>query len=267
MFTNLGLIGQPLKHSFSPFIQTRFLKNTGINGGFCCFETDGGKELKDTFRTLRRFSFKGVNVTVPHKQNVLEFLDSLDPVAEAIGAVNTIRIGEKLEGFNTDAEGFERMLIDAGYDLHGKDVLLLGCGGASMAVLYILKKYGVNLTVVNRSLEKAEAVLKGMCFDNANLQDYNFIKSDSEFHYVINGTSIGLEDGLFPDMSNVSCSGAAVDLQYKKGLTPFLSALDDCGKLDGFPMLVYQAAKAFEIWTGVYPEFSVESISQELGLS
>ncbi|MGD9808324.1 MAG: shikimate dehydrogenase [Deferribacterales bacterium] len=267
MFTNLGLIGQPLKHTFSPFIQTRFLKNTGLNGGFCCFETGDGEELKETFKTLRRYSFKGINVTVPHKQNVLELLDRIDPVAEAIGAVNTVRFGETIEGFNTDAEGFERMVLDAGYDLKGKDVLLLGCGGASMAVLYVLKKYGVKLTVVNRSLDKAEAVLKSMSFDNADLQDYNFIKGDSEFDYVINGTSIGLEDGLFPDMGRVSCRGAAVDLQYKKGLTPFLTAMNNCGKLDGFPMLVYQAAKAFEIWTGIYPEFSVESIAGELGLS
>lgn len=267
MFTNLGLIGQPLSHTFSPFIQTRFLKNTGINGGFCCFETGDGKELKQTFETLKRYSFKGINVTVPHKQNVIELLDYIDPVAESIGAVNTVRFGDKISGYNTDAEGFERMVLDAGYDLNGKDVLLLGCGGASMAVLYILKKYNVNLTVVNRSIDKAEMVLKSMSFDNANLQDYNFIKSNSEFHYVINGTSIGLEDGLFPDMSMVNCSGAAVDLQYKKGLTPFLAAMNDCGKLDGFPMLVYQAAKAFEIWTGTYPDFSVNSIARELGLS
>jgi shikimate dehydrogenase len=268
MFVNLGLIGQPLKHSFSPFIQTRFLKNTGLNGGYCCFETDGGEALKDTFANLRRYSFRGVNVTVPHKQEVFDLVDSLDDVAESIGAVNAVRIGEKLEGFNTDAVGFDSMLKDAGYDLTGKNVLLLGCGGASMAVLYILKKYGVNLTVVNRSLDKAEAVIKGMGFDNVTLEDYNFIKSENEFNYIINGTSIGLEDGQFSDMSRVGCTDASVDLQYKKGLTPFLNAMQhaSCGYLDGFSMLVYQGAKAFEIWTGVYPEFSVEDIAQELGL-
>ena len=263
MYTNLGLIGQPLKHSLSPFIHTRFLKNSGLNGGFCCFETE---DVVDTFKTLKQYSFKGVSVTVPHKQTVYDYVDTLDEAAEAIGAVNCVRIGDKLEGFNTDAYGFEKMLIDADYDLTGRDVLLLGCGGASMAVLHILKKYNVNLTVVNRSLDKAEKVLKTMGFDNADLQDYNFIKGDSEFHYVINGTSIGLEDGRFPDMSRVRCSNAAVDLQYKKEPTPFLKAMNDCGKLDGFPMLVYQAAKAFEIWTGVYPEFSVESIAGDLGL-
>jgi shikimate dehydrogenase len=266
---NLGLVGQPLKHSFSPFIQTRFLKNTGINGGYCCFETDGGESLAETFRTLRKYSFKGVNVTVPHKNEVYEMVDTLDDVAKAVGAVNTVRIGDRLEGFNTDAVGFENMLTDAGCDLMGKNVLLLGCGGASKAVLYILKKYNVNLTVVNRSLEKAESVLTSMSFDNADLQDYNFIKGQSEFHYVINGTSIGLEDGLFPDMRGIGCLEAAVDLQYKKGATPFLNAMKhaDCAKTDGFAMLVYQGAKAFEIWTGVYPEFSVEDIADELGLS
>lgn len=269
MFLNLGLIGQPLKHSLSPFIHTRFLKNTGLNGGYCCFETAGGEALRETFDTLRKYSFRGVNVTVPHKQEVFELMDSLDETAEAIGAVNTVRIGGKLEGFNTDAAGFEMMMADAGHDLKGKNVLLLGCGGASQAVLYILKKHGVKLTVVNRSLDKAADVLKAMSFDNADLQDYNFINRDSEFHYVINGTSIGLEDGRFPDMKSVACLGAAVDLQYKKGLTPFLSSMSHsgCGKLDGFSMLVHQAAKAFEIWTGVYPEFTVEDITEELSLS
>jgi len=268
LFINLGLVGQPLKHTFSPFIQTIFFKNTGLNGGYCCFETDGGAQLKETFDTLRRYSFKGVNVTVPHKRGVLELVDSLDPVAESIGAVNAVRIGDKLEGFNTDALGFESMLLDAGHDLKGKDVLLLGCGGASMAVLYILKKYGVNLTVVNRSLDKAEAVLKSMSFDNADLRDYNLLKSENEFHYIINGTSIGLEDGQFRDMSLLACKEAAVDLQYKKGLTPFLASMGHagCSLMDGFSMLVYQGAKAFEIWTGVYPEFSVEDIAEELGL-
>lgn len=268
MYINLGLVGQPLKHSLSPFIQTRFLKSTGLNGGFCCFETPGGDALLETFDILKKYSFTGVNVTVPHKTEVFGIVDALDETAEAVGAVNTVRIGDRLEGFNTDAAGFEMMITGAGYGLGGKNVLLLGCGGASAAVLYVLKKAGVNLTVVNRSLDKAEGVLKAMRFDNVELRDYNFINRDSEFHYVINGTSIGLEDGQFPDMGRVSCLEAAVDLQYKKELTPFLQAMSHstCGKLDGFPMLVYQAAKAFEIWTGIYPEFSVEEISAELSL-
>jgi len=162
LFINLGLVGQPLKHTFSPFIQTRFFKNTGLNGGYCCFETGSGDDLKKTFDTLKQYSFRGVNVTVPHKQETLTMMDSLEATAEAIGAVNVVRIGDTLEGFNTDAEGFERMLIDAGCELAGSNVLLLGCGGASMAVLYILKKHGVNLTVVNRSLDTAEAALKSM---------------------------------------------------------------------------------------------------------
>ncbi len=198
-----------------------------------------------------------------------DLVDTCDDTAVSIGAVNTVRIGDKLEGFNTDAIGFETMVKDAGHDLTDKDVLLLGCGGASMAVLHILKKYNVNLTLVNRSMDKAEAVLKAMSFDNVNLQDYNLIKDGAEFDCIINGTSIGLEDGRFPDMENVICKGVAVDLQYKKGLTPFLRAMNhsECDKLDGFSMLVHQGAKAFEIWTGVYPEFSVETIAAELGLT
>lgn len=268
MFVNLALIGMPLKHSFSPFIQTCFLRESKINGGYCCFETDGGLMLRDTVRTLRDYSFRGFNITVPHKLEIMDLLDDIDGAAVAIGAVNTVLIGETLKGYNTDVFGFERMLKSAGCKMDGAEVLLLGCGGASKAVLYLLKKHNVKLTVVNRDLAKAEKILKAMNFDRATVEDYNFIKSDRSFNYVINGTSMGLEDGIFVDMSHISCDMAAIDLQYKKGHTPFISSMQHCGcaYLDGFPMLVYQAAGAFEIWTGKYPDFSVAGIGALLGL-
>jgi len=265
MFVNLGLIGQPLKHSLSPFIQTRFLKNTNINGGFSCFETDGGEELQSTIKMLSKYSFRGINVTVPHKEEVMEHLDDIDETAKTIGAVNTVLFSDKIRGFNTDAHGFEQMLIRGGCPLEGKKVLLLGSGGSAKAVLYILKKAGVDLTLVNRSMERAEQTLKSMNFDNATLEDYTFIKKDVSFDYVVNATSIGLETGEFIDMSRVSCQ-AAVDLQYKLTETPFLRGMSCEKKIDGFSMLVYQAAKAFQIWTGVYPEFSVDDIFSEVKL-
>ncbi|WP_415238131.1 shikimate dehydrogenase [Seleniivibrio woodruffii] len=269
MFLNLALIGTPLSHSFSPFIQTRFLKNTGLNGGFCCFETEGGDALAQTLETLKHYSFRGFNVTVPHKEEIRQYLCSEDEIASGVGAVNVVLIDNGLKGFNTDVCGFEGMLKDGGCDMQGANVLLLGCGGASKAVLYSLKKSNVRLTVVNRDTAKAERVLSAMNFDSASIQDYNFIKSNINFDYVINGTSMGLKDGVFADMSKVECAKAALDLQYKKGLTPFLCNMRHCGcaLLDGFPMLVYQAARAFEIWTGVRPPFTVAEIAGELGLN
>ena len=268
MFLNLALIGNPLSHTFSPFIQTRFLKSSGLNGGFCCFETDGGHALAETIDTLKKYSFKGFNVTVPHKEEIRQYLILENEVASGVGAVNTVLNDNGLKGFNTDVYGFEGMLKDGGCDMKGSEVLLLGCGGASKAVLYSLKNSDVNLTVVNRDTGKAERILKAMNFDRASVQDYNFIKTDRNFDYVINGTSMGLKDGVFADMSNVGCGKAAIDLQYKKGLTPFLMQMSGCGckLLDGFPMLVYQAAKAFEIWTGLSPVFTVKEIAGELGL-
>lgn len=268
MFLNLALIGNPLSHTFSPFIQTRFLKSSGLNGGFCCFETEGGQSLAETVETLRKYSFRGFNVTVPHKEEIRSHLISEDEVAAGVGAVNTVLNDGGLKGFNTDVHGFEMMLKDGVCDMNGAKVLLLGCGGASKAVLYSLKRNNVRLTVVNRDTERAETTLKAMNFDKVSVQDYNFIKTDRNFDYVINGTSMGLKDGVFADMSRVRCKKAAVDLQYKKGLTPFLKEMSGCGckLIDGFPMLVYQAAKAFEIWTGVYPVFTVGEIAGELGL-
>lgn len=268
MFLNLGLVGNPLKHSYSPFIHTRFLKNSGLNGGYCCFETEGGASLKETIMQLKKYSFRGFNVTVPHKDEVYTLVDSIDDAALGVGAVNTVLVDGGLKGFNTDVYGFINMLSDAGCIVDGADVLLLGCGGASKAVLYALKSKNVRLTVLNRDTNKAEKILRDMNFDNAQVQDYNFINTDRSFSFVINGTSAGLHDGFFYDMSKVEASSAVVDLQYKKGLTPFLKSMAHCGcvKTDGFSMLVYQAAKAFEIWTGVYPQFSVKEIAEELGL-
>lgn len=268
MFTNLALVGMPLKHSYSPYIHTAFLRASAINGGYCCFETEGGLMLRDTVRVLRDYSFRGFNITVPHKQEIMDLLDDIDPAAAEIGAVNTVLINQTLKGYNTDVFGFERMIKSAGCKMDNAEVLLLGCGGASKAVLYVLKKHNVKLTVINRDLKKAENILKTMNFDSATLEDYNFIKSDRSFNYVINGTSMGLEDGVFADMSHIECDMAAIDLQYKKGHTPFISNMQHCGcaYLDGFPMLVYQAAGSFEIWTGVYPDFSVAQIGAALGL-
>ena len=268
MFLNLALIGNPLKHTFSPFIHTRFLKNSGLNGGYCCFETDGGDSIKQTIDTFRRYSFTGFNVTVPHKEEIFRLVDERDTSADGVGAVNTVLIKDKLCGFNTDVYGFIKMIEDGGHPLEGSRVLLLGCGGASKAVLYALKSANVRLTLVNRNLNKAEDIIKSMKFDNVNIEDYNFITKENSFDHVINGTSMGLEDGVFADMSKIYCEKSAVDLQYKKGLTPFLKNMSHCGcaKIDGFSMLVYQAAKAFEIWTGIYPEFSVKEIADELGL-
>ncbi|WP_051135277.1 shikimate dehydrogenase [Limisalsivibrio acetivorans] len=269
MYTNLGLVGYPLSHSFSPLIQTSFLHNSGINGGYTCFEEKNADKLPELFAFLRSKNFRGVNVTVPHKVAVHDLMDSLDPLAEEAGAVNTVLFEDgSLKGFNTDVYGFDKTLELEDVAVDGADVLMLGCGGAATAVLLSLKKKrGVNLTVLNRDLEKAHKVLKSLNFDNAEISDYNYMRNKREFDVIINATSLGLDGGSFLDMTNIGCRSAAVDLQYKPWVTPFLKTYEGrgCKLVNGFPMLVHQAHRAFYIWTGVNAPIHLADLKTKTG--
>ncbi|QAR33071.1 shikimate dehydrogenase [Geovibrio thiophilus] len=254
MYLNLGLIGNPLSHSLSPSLHSRFLVSAGINGGYVCLETPSRDNLAEVFETLKQFKFRGVNVTVPYKEDVISFMDELDPLADELGAVNTILFdnGQK-KGFNTDVYGFSETLTENGLDFTDSKVLMLGCGGAAKAVLCCLKDFrNIKLTVVNRDTAKAERILKFLNFDNAEICDYNYISREAVYDAVINATSLGLDGSSFTDMSRIKCASAAIDLQYKPWVTPFLKCYETsgCKKINGFSMLVHQAHKAFEIWTG-----------------
>jgi shikimate dehydrogenase len=268
MYLNLGLIGKPLSHSLSPMLHSLFLVSAKLNGGYACFETEKKEDLPETFDMLKRYRFRGFNVTVPYKEETVNLMDRLDPLASELGAVNTVLMDDRgFTGYNTDVYGFSRTLSDSGLDLTGKKVLMLGCGGAAKAVLRCLRDFdNMRLTLLNRDTEKARNVLSFLNFDNADLYDYNYMSKKSDYDLVINATSAGLEDGSFMNMDNISCQ-AAVDLQYKQTLTPFLSCFENrgCLLIDGFSMLVHQAHKAFGIWTGVEAEFDMNDFKSTAG--
>jgi len=254
MYCNIGLIGHPVEHSLSPTLHTDFLYNSGVNGGYCCFDVPSADKLGETFEILKKFNFSGVNVTVPYKADVIPHMDELSEEAESVGAVNTINFNNGVtKGFNTDIYGFLKTLELARVDLTDKKILMLGCGGAATAVLYALNNADYRtLDIVNRNQEKCKNSLSLQKISNYTLYDYNYMKQKNKYDVIINTTSIGLKGEPFVDMSNIECCEAAVDLQYSKTETSFLKCFnsDLCRKVDGFTMLVYQAAKAFEIWTG-----------------
>ncbi|GAB1534903.1 shikimate dehydrogenase [Geovibrio sp. ADMFC3] len=264
MYLNLGLIGNPLSHTLSPSIHSRFLVSAGLNGGYACFETPSKEQLPDVFSLLKKFRFRGVNVTVPYKEDVIRFMDFLDPLAEDLQAVNTILFEDDYtKGFNTDVHGFAETLRENSLDFNGSKVLMLGCGGAAKAVLRCLKDYeDIRLTVINRDTEKAEKILKFLNFDNAEIYDYNYISREAAYDAVINATSIGLDGSPFINMKKTICTKAAVDLQYKPWVTPFLQCYADsgCKIINGFSMLVHQAHNAFEIWTGRKAEIDMQNL-------
>lgn len=254
MYTNLGLIGKPLSHTLSPSIHSKFLNSSKINGGYVCFEAENKDVLADLFTFLKLYNFRGVNVTVPYKEDILPFLDELDPLASDLSAVNTIFFdGGKSKGFNTDVYGFVKTLEINNLSLNNSSVLMLGCGGAAKAVLRCLKDFkGLELTVVNRNIGKVEEVLDALKISDTKIFGYEHINKKNSYDLVINSTSIGLDGTPFIDMSNIECKTGAIDLQYKPWTTPFLDCYKSkCRIINGFSMLVYQAQQAFKIWTGV----------------
>lgn len=256
MFINLGLIGNPLTHSLSPSIHTHFLEKSRLNGGYTCFEVKSKEELEDIIDIFKRYSFTGINITVPYKCDIINFCDKIEYSAENIGAVNTILFkNKKIYGYNTDVFGFSKIFIDEHIDISDKKVLLLGAGGASRAAMqFFSENKPKELLIANRTIDKAME-LKKIFNINAtilNLDEVNDINCD----IAVNSTSLGLNGEIFPYKANVKY--AVIDMQYKPYNTPFLELYSDYGikKINGFTMLIWQAYKSFNIWTDkeFYPD-------------
>ncbi|MDO8688051.1 MAG: shikimate dehydrogenase, partial [Dehalococcoidales bacterium] len=148
-----GLIGDPVEHSMSPAMHNAAFREAGLDYLYLAFRVKK-EELGKAIDGMRALNIKGLNVTIPHKVAVIPFLDKLDDLAEKIGAVNTIINDDGvLTGYNTDASGFIQTLLARGVEPEGKKVVILGAGGASMAVSFILAARGANLTILNRQVE------------------------------------------------------------------------------------------------------------------
>ncbi len=245
------MIGFPLEHSLSPVMQEAALRAAGLEGSYRLLETPPAF-LRARLQEVRR-AYTGVNVTIPHKEAVLPYLDGLSPEAQAIGAVNTIvREGDRLIGHNTDAPGFISGLDEAGFAYRGRRALVLGAGGAARAIAYALKEEGAQVALYNRTPERAEVLCRslGVHWVTDGLLETAVRGAD----LLINATSVGLKDpsssplppGLLPR------SGVVVDIVYNPPITRLLQEAQQAGlpTLGGLPMLVWQGALAFELWTG-----------------
>ena len=214
---------------------------------------------------LKSDDYLGANVTVPHKQAVRQSLDAIDPLAESIGAVNTIvKANGRLIGHNTDAYGFIQSLKrEADFELSGKRVVLIGAGGAARAAVYGLAQEDIaSLVIANRTPENAVTLAKEMSDELAEvhatgLNEQALATSCSEADLIVNSTSIGMlhgpADGQSPIAESLIPSDCLVyDIVYNPEDTPLLETARRAGAqtLGGLPMLVYQGAAAFELWTG-----------------
>jgi shikimate dehydrogenase len=260
----VGLIGFGLKHSVSPQFQQAAFDYLSLDMRYEVWET-AKDELPKEVEGMRDASKLGANVTIPYKEAVLPLLDDVDNDARRIGAVNTIvNRGGKLIGYNTDASGFMRALRDDGaFSPRNKRVVLLGAGGAARAVGFALVDVGVrSLIILNRSVEKGRALAWDLKVSDTEVvalswKDGNTLTALGECDLLVNCTSVGMKDGSGEGKSPLGIGlipkrALVYDVVYNPLETPLLAAARKAGArtLGGLPMLVYQGAASFELWTG-----------------
>lgn len=261
----LGLIGFPVNHSLSPKIQNAALAACGLDGEYSLFPVapNDMRGLKDLLDRIRSGEITGLNVTIPHKQNVIPFMDELTPTAQAIGAINIIYVRDtKLIGDNTDAAGFLsdlKKFLATESPRHGDlNALVLGAGGSARSVVYALCKYGGNVTVAARRLDQAQSLARA--FPDYKLQITNFNDLQlSSINLIVNTTPLGMTPNIdqspLPENVHLSKHTMIYDLVYNPRETKLVRDAHAQGlsATTGLGMLIEQAALGFELWTGQKP--------------
>lgn len=259
----LGIFGNPIKHTLSPIIHDTLSDSLNIKERYVPFQVPK-EELGACVKAAFDEGIVGLNITVPYKQDVMAHLVEIDEAAKAIGAVNTlVRMEDGFKGYNTDMPGLARAIMDEGITLEGKNVIMLGAGGAARAVAYMCGLYKTNkVYIVNRTYENAKNISDSMneIFGKEYMipvaaADYAEIPVDK--YLMIQCTSVGLHetDGL-PLVSEESFYDQAlfgIDLIYNPAKTPFIRLLEDKGipAANGLKMLLYQGIMAYELWNKV----------------
>ncbi len=260
-----GVIGHPIAHSKSPIIHSYWIEKYGLSGSYEAFDI-APQALKKGVSALLDQGISGFNVTVPHKIAIMGLCDVLSPEALAIGAVNTISVQNgKLLGTNSDAFGFIENLnqnAPPDWSIKGKKALVLGAGGAALAVVYALIEAGaLNVVVVNRTLDKAQDVCKkiGGNTDAASWDERDSLIKDADL--IVNTTSLGMhgQPPLEIDLSPVS-HALVSDIVYAPLMTDLLTQAQERGLpvVTGIGMLLHQARAGFALWHGIMPEVTPE---------
>lgn len=264
-----GLTGFPLGHSMSPVIHRELFRISGIDGEYGLFEIEPEK-LNSSFGELKKLS--GFNVTIPHKINVIPMLDELDEKAALFGAVNTVSVGEKTKGFNTDCDGFLRAVKMAGISLDGR-VLLCGAGGVSRMFAFEAVLAGCSLTIAVRDADiPAANTLKDEIKTKLDkeIKVINIKDVSEGYNLIINGTPVGMyphTDACILPKEIIRKSEAVFDAVYNPEETLFIKYAKEAGLKysNGLSMLVWQAAVAEEIWNNV--SFSEEDIKEVIEIT
>lgn len=270
-----AVIGDPISHSMSPAMHNDLFEFYQIPAQFKPVHIKKG-QLEEGINELKRQSYSGFNVTIPHKTDIIPFLDDLDPLSEAIGAVNTvINSNGKLIGYNTDGSGYIKGLHFTMAELKEKKVLMVGTGGAAKAIYYTMASRGVkNVDVCNRTLDNAYTLVEGCKY---SIQTNILTMKDAEevvgnYDLIIQTTSIGMRpyEGMSPlALRNMNSNTFFSDIIYNPLETEFLRIARTKGAetQNGINMFVCQGALAFGLWTGIYPDIKrmTHNVLKQLG--
>ena len=258
----VAVVANPIKHSISPFIHNSAFEATNTNGVYLAWEVDA-TELAETVANIRRYQMYGINLSMPYKEQVIPYLDQLSEEACLIGAVNTVVNREgTLIGYNTDGKGFFKSLPS--FKISRKRVVLLGAGGAAKAILAQAILDGVSqisVFVRSSSMEKTRPYLEkiqnatGFRVDLFALEDVQDLQdSITKADLLVNATSVGMDGTSQPIPTSIVLPEKLMvaDVIYQPFETPFLKWAKEQGNqsINGLGMLLYQAAEAFELWTG-----------------
>ena len=257
-----AVVANPIKHSISPFIHNSAFEATNTNGVYLAWEVDA-TELAETVANIRRYQMYGINLSMPYKEQVIPYLDQLSEEACLIGAVNTVVNREgTLIGYNTDGKGFFKSLPS--FKISKKRLVLLGAGGAAKAILAQAILDGVSqisVFVRSSSMEKTRPYLEkiqnatGFRVDLFALEDVQDLQdSITQADLLVNATSVGMDGSSQPIPTSIVLPEKLLvaDVIYQPFETPFLKWARNQGNqsINGLGMLLYQAAEAFELWTG-----------------
>ena len=257
-----AVVAKPIKHSISPFIHNTAFEKTAVNGVYLALEIEA-EDLEATVANIRRYNMFGINLSMPYKQEVIQYLDELAPSARLIGAVNTVvNKNGTLIGYNTDGKGFFKSLPS--FAIQGKKMTILGAGGAATAIIAQAALDNAEEIFVftrqasyEKTVRKMEAI---SCQTKSRIQVLTLEDVDSlqntinQSDLLVNGTSLGM-DGIsmpLPEQIELPSQILVADVIYQPFETPFLkwARNQNVSAVNGLGMLLYQGAEAFELWTG-----------------
>lgn len=269
-----AVIGDPIAQSKSPYMHQAWYEEMGVDAAYIPVHVKP-ENLEQAVASFKLLGASGWNVTIPHKQTIIPFLDELDELAKKMGAVNTVvrESDGKLKGYNTDGPGFVRSLEEAvGTEHRNEALLLIGAGGAARGIAFALQQAGYsNITIANRTLANAQAIVEEMGTGQAVTMAQAEGMLDT-YKIFVQTTPAGMSTGNFDlpfSLEKFPEGAIAADIVYNPLMTPFLLAAEKKGAkiVNGLGMFVHQGAIAYEHWLGSYPNTNgtIARLTEQLG--